>query len=93
MIPLQNLNTGVLAEILRRQPASKERTALAWQLAVGAAVARATMVELAESGVLTVRALDQRWIVEIDRAKDGVLLKMQHFLGPDQIKRIRTRVE
>jgi predicted nucleic acid-binding Zn ribbon protein len=91
MIPLQNFSAGVLAEIVRRQPASKERTAFAWQLAVGPALARATTVELGESGVLTVRAIDQRWIVEIDRAREAVLQKMQHFLGPGQVKRIKTR--
>ena len=91
MIPLQTFSTGVLAEIVRRQPASTQRTAFAWQLAVGPAVARATTVELGEEGVLSVRAADERWIVEIDRARDGVLLKMQHLLGRDQITKIKTR--
>ena len=58
MIPLQNFSTGVVAEIVRRQPASKERTSFAWQLAVGTALARATNVELDEAGVLTVRSSD-----------------------------------
>ena len=43
---IAELRAGVLAEIVRRQPASKERTAFAWQLAVGPALARATTVEL-----------------------------------------------
>ncbi len=91
MKSLQSFSAGVLAEIVRRQPASKQRTAFAWQLAVGPAVARATTVELAEGGVLTVRAADQRWVVEIERARDTVLLKMQHLLGRDQVIRIKTR--
>jgi predicted nucleic acid-binding Zn ribbon protein len=91
MIPLQNFSGGVLAEIIRRQPASKERTALAWQLAVGPALARATTVELTELGTLIVRSADLRWSAEIDRAKESVLQKMQHLLGPDQVKTIRTR--
>jgi predicted nucleic acid-binding Zn ribbon protein len=90
MIPLQNFSTSVLAEIVRRQPASKERTAFAWQLAVGPALARATTVELGNTGVLTVRALDERWVTEIERARDSVLQKMQHLLGPDQVARIKT---
>ena len=53
MIPLQSFSSGVLAEIVRRQPASKERTTFAWQLAVGPALARATTVELTD-GVLMV---------------------------------------
>jgi predicted nucleic acid-binding Zn ribbon protein len=91
MIPLQNFSTSVLAEIMRRQPASKERTAFAWQLAVGPALARATTVELGDKGVLTVRAIDQRWVLEIERARETVLQKMQHLLGPDQVTRISTR--
>lgn len=90
MIPLQSFSSGVIAEIVRRQPASKERTNFAWQLAVGPALARATTVELTD-GVLTVRAVDRRWIQEIDRAKVNVMLKMQHILGSDQVNRIVTR--
>jgi hypothetical protein len=90
MIPLQNFSSGVLAEIVRRQPASKDRTNFAWQLAVGQALARATTVELKE-GVLTVRAVDRRWIREIERALDSVIEKMQHLLGKEQVARIVTR--
>jgi Dna[CI] antecedent, DciA len=90
MIPLQNFSSGVLAEIIRRQPASKDRTNFAWQLAVGQALARATTVELKE-GVLTVRAVDRRWIREIERALDSVIEKMQQLLGKDQVARIVTR--
>jgi predicted nucleic acid-binding Zn ribbon protein len=90
MVPLQSFSSGVLAEIVRRQPASKERTNFAWQLAVGQALARATTVEL-KDGVLTVRALDERWIREIARARDRVLGKMRQILGEDQITTMVTR--
>jgi Dna[CI] antecedent DciA-like protein len=90
MIPLQNFSSGVLAEIVRRQPASKDRTNFAWQLAVGQALARATTVELSD-GVLTVRAVDRRWTQEIERARDTVTTKMQHLLGKDQVVRLVTR--
>jgi len=90
MVPVQSFSSGVLAEIVRRQPPSKERTNFAWQLAVGQALARATTVELRD-GVLTVRAVDRRWIQEIDRAKASVLTKMQNILGSDQVTRIATR--
>ncbi len=63
MLPIQQLSAGVLADVIRRQPSSPARTALAWQLAVGPALARATTVALCD-GVLTVqssgRALDAR---------------------------------
>ena len=87
MIPIQHVATGVLAEIVRHQPASKERTAFAWQLAVGPALARATTVEL-DRGVLTVRAIDRRWIAEIRRASDTILTRMQNLLGADAVTRI-----
>ena len=87
MIPIQNFASGVLAEIIRRQPASKERTAFAWQLAVGQALARVTTVELRE-GVLTVRAADARWMRELRRALETILARMQHLLGRDAITRI-----
>jgi predicted nucleic acid-binding Zn ribbon protein len=90
MRPIQNISATVLPEIIRRQPASKERTAFAWQLVVGPALARATTVELV-GGVLTVTAADERWTNEILRAREIVLAKMQHFLGPDAVTRIRTR--
>jgi predicted nucleic acid-binding Zn ribbon protein len=90
MLPLRQFSTGVLAEIIRRQPASRERTNLAWQLAVGQSLARVTTVVLAD-GVLTVRAVDRRWVIEIDRARKEVLQKMQHLLGNDEVTKIRTR--
>ena len=90
MVPVQSFSSGVLAEIVRRQRPSKERTNFAWQLAVGQALARATTVDL-KDGVLTVRALDQRWIQEIDRARDRVIGKMRHILGEDQVRNIVTR--
>jgi predicted nucleic acid-binding Zn ribbon protein len=90
MVPLQSFSSGVLAEIVRRQPASKERTNFAWQLAVGQVLARATTVELCDR-VLTVRAVDKRWIQEINRARASVMQKMQQILGPDQITRIDTK--
>ena len=79
-MPLQNFATGVLAEIIRRQPPSPARTAFAWQLAVGPALARSTTVD-ADGSVLTVRARDPRWVTEIERARDTILPRMQHLLG------------
>ena len=90
MIPIQNFSSGVLAGIIRRQPASKERTSFAWQLAVGPALARMTTVEL-KGDVLEVRAKDLRWVREIERARPAVLAKMQHLLGPAEIRTIKTR--
>lgn len=90
MIPVHDFSTSVLAQIIRRQPPSQARTNFAWQLAVGQAVARATTVALTE-GVLTVRAVDRRWIREIDPLRATVLEKLQHVLGTEQVTRIDLR--
>lgn len=87
MIPVHDFSTSVLAQIVRRQPPSAARTNFAWQLAVGQAVARATTVQLA-GGILTVRAVDRRWLREIDPMRATVLDKLQQLLGKQQITRI-----
>jgi predicted nucleic acid-binding Zn ribbon protein len=91
MLPIQSFATAVLVEAIRRQPASKERTAFAWQLAVGPALARATTVELDDKGVLAIRSRDARWLRELERAKPAVLQKMQDLLGKDQVTRLRLQ--
>jgi hypothetical protein len=87
MVPLQNFATGVLAEVIRRQPPSPARTDFAWSVAVGPALARSTTV-LLSGEVLTVRARDPRWAREIERAADTILARMQHLLGANTVVRI-----
>jgi predicted nucleic acid-binding Zn ribbon protein len=82
VIPLQNFSSGVLAELVRRQPASPARTSFAWQVAVGPVLARSTRVELID-GVLHVRSHDPRWLKEIRALRQQVLLRLQSFLGPE----------
>ena len=82
MLPLQSFSHGVLAEVIRRQPPSEGRTRLAWQMAVGPAIARVTTVELA-NGDLRVRCADPRWRTELTRARPLVLERLQRILGAD----------
>jgi hypothetical protein len=84
VLPIHQFSTGVVADIIRRQPSSPARTSFAWQLVVGPALARATSVELAD-GVLTVRSTDARWTMEINRARGMVLSRLQHLLGQDAV--------
>ena len=88
MLPIQGFATGVLAEIVRRQPASNARTAFAWQLAVGPALARATTVELDEAGVLKVTPRDRRWTREIRRSAGVILPRLQQLLGREAVRQI-----
>jgi predicted nucleic acid-binding Zn ribbon protein len=89
MLPIQQFSGRVLTEIVRRQPSSPARTAFAWQMAVGAALARVTKVKLGDDGVLTVTAADDRWGAEIDRARDVALRRLQNILG-EEIKSVRV---
>jgi predicted nucleic acid-binding Zn ribbon protein len=90
MRSIQTFAGGVVAQILQRQPPSPARTALAWQLAVGPALARMTSVEL-EGTTLRIRSTDRRWLEEINRAEAVVLPKLQHLLGDGAITKISTR--
>ena len=90
MRSIQTFSGGVLAGILRRQPPSRGRTRLAWQLAVGPALARVTSVEM-NGTTLKVSASDARWLKEITRARPAILAKLQELLGPDHITQISTR--
>jgi predicted nucleic acid-binding Zn ribbon protein len=90
--PLHTFSTSVLAEIIRRQPGSPAKTRFVWQLAVGPSLAKATTVDLVD-GVLVVRAGDSRWIREIDRARDIILARLQHLLGPNAVSRLDLPIE
>ena len=85
MLPVQGIAAGVIADILRRQPPSPERTAFAWSVAVGPALARATSVELRNHNLI-VMARDLRWQRELERARDTILARVQLLLGKDVVK-------
>jgi len=85
--PVQSVVPAVLAEIIRRQPASKERTAFAWSVAVGPALARVTTIDL-RGRMLTVTARDPRWVRELERARETILARLQHLLGRDAVEDI-----
>ena len=89
MHPIQQFSPGVLAAIVRRQPDSPARTTFAWTLAVGAAIARSTKVEVA-AGVLRVFARDPRWEREVRRAAPAILPRMQHLLGSDAVRSLQV---
>ena len=89
MRAIQDFSGSVIADILRRQPPSPARTALAWQMVVGPRLARATSVEM-NGTTLRVRSTDPRWLKEIDRAKAAIVPRLQQLLGPDQVSRLTT---
>jgi len=83
--PLQSFAPAVLAAIVRRQPASKERTEFAWSVAVGPALARVTTVELRNHNMI-VCARDVQWARELERARDTILPRLQLLLGRENVK-------
>ena len=85
MLPVQGIATGVIAEIIRRQPPSPAKTAFAWSVAVGPALARVTTVELRNRNLI-VMARDARWQRELERARDTILARVQLLLGADVVK-------
>ena len=85
MLPVQNIASGVLAEIIRRQPSSRERTAFAWSVVAGSALGRAATVDLRD-GILYVTPKDDRWTRELHRAGDTLLTRLQALLGPELLE-------
>jgi predicted nucleic acid-binding Zn ribbon protein len=88
MQSIQSFATVVLSDIVRRGPSSPARTAFAWRLAVGPALANATTVELV-GNVLMVHASDSRWADEIRRSRQLVLGRLQQLLGNETIAALR----
>jgi predicted nucleic acid-binding Zn ribbon protein len=88
VLPLQNFASGVLADMIRRQPESKARTAFAWTLAVGPAIAKVTTAELRDK-VMVVWAKDPRWAREVDRSRETILARLRLYLGPEALRDIR----
>jgi predicted nucleic acid-binding Zn ribbon protein len=76
---------AVLAEVIRRQPASQARTEFAWAVAVGPALARVTTVEMRNHNMI-VCARDVQWARELERARDTILPRLQALLGRDTVK-------
>jgi predicted nucleic acid-binding Zn ribbon protein len=82
MLPVQHIASSVLADLIRHQPACRERTAFAWSVAVGPALARVTNIDLRD-GVLYVTPKDPRWSAELHRATGTILARLQVMLGPE----------
>lgn len=85
MRAVQSFAPAVLAEVIRRQPASQARTEFAWTVAVGPALARVTTVEMRNHNMI-VCARDVQWARELERARDTILPRLQALLGRDTVK-------
>jgi hypothetical protein len=80
VIPVQQFMPAALAEILRKAPLTPEKVAFAWRSAVGAAMDKATSIEL-RNGVLYVRARDASWQREVERSAGLIRSRLAAVLG------------
>ncbi len=92
MQSLQSFASGVIAQAIRRQPSSPARTAFAWSVAAGPAMARAATVE-ARDGVLHITPKDARWAREIERAGSTLLDRIQALVGSNDVASLRICVK
>ena len=87
MIPVQHVMPAALASVLRRAPLTTDKVAFAWRTAVGAAVDRATAVEL-HGSVLVVIVKTDEWRHEIARSLPLIRSRVEFVLGDGVVTRI-----
>jgi hypothetical protein len=92
MIAVQRFMPAAVAEILRKAPLTPEKVAFAWRSAVGAAVDKATSVEL-RGGILQVQTKDAAWQREIERSAVVIRGRLDALLGPDVVRYIDVTTE
>jgi hypothetical protein len=87
MVPVQQFMPDALAAALRLAPLTPEKVAFAWRAAVGAAVDRATGVEL-HGSTLVVAVKSAEWRHEIARSLPLIRARLNHVLGDGVVARI-----
>jgi hypothetical protein len=87
VVPVQTFMPAALASVLRRAPLTPEKVSFAWRTAVGAAVDRATGVELRGS-TLVVQVRTEEWRHEISRSMGMIRARLNVVLGDDVVQRI-----
>jgi len=88
MDPASRFLSTVLPALLARAPLTEEKVAFAWRTVVGASMARATRVELLDSGTLLVRADDANWRREVQVAAPGIVSRLEPWLGPGTVRKL-----
>ena len=92
MIPVGEFMPAALQTVLRHAPLTPEKVAFAWRLAVGAAVDKATTIELRD-GVLRVEAKDAAWQREIERSAGVVRARLEALLGPRVVRSVSVTAD
>jgi hypothetical protein len=92
MIPVQRIMPAALASVLRLAPLTPEKVAFAWRTAVGAAVDRASGVELRGNTLVVVVKTDG-WRHEIARSLPLIRQRLNFVLGDNVVARIDLQSE
>ena len=92
MDPVHRFMPDALATILRNAPLTNDKVAFAWRAAVGAAVDKATSVDL-QNGVLRVRTRDRAWQREVERSAGLVRARLDALLGEGLVTRVEVTVD
>jgi hypothetical protein len=89
MIPVNGFLADALAEVLRNAPLTPDKVSFAWRQAVGAAVDRATAIEL-DGGTLLVRAQSRQWQREVERSTALIRSRLDALLGAGVVRSVRV---
>jgi predicted nucleic acid-binding Zn ribbon protein len=63
---------------------------LAWRVAVGSAIDRATSVNMLDNGTVEVAAEDLAWRREVKRSQDMILSRLQDLVGAKAVTRLKV---
>ena len=88
MDPASRLLSTVLPALLARAPLTPDKVEFAWRTVVGGAMARATRVQLLDSGTMLVRVNDPNWRREVESAFPVILPRLTPLLGPDAVRKL-----
>jgi hypothetical protein len=88
MISVRDTATSALRTLLVDQPTNADKVAFAWQIAAGAAMARATEIVWSPDGTLRVGARDAAWRREVQHARPVIADRLRYLLGPDVVRAI-----
>ena len=80
-----------LAELFRQGPMSQGKLEVAWRVAVGDALCRASTVRLQADGSVDVHPADQRWHKELKRSSSIIHERLNNLLGANAVTRLNVK--
>jgi predicted nucleic acid-binding Zn ribbon protein len=81
MRSIQHTSAIVVRRLLADQPTTAAKVAFAWQMAVGAAMARGGEPEWLGQGILRVRTTSAHWHRELSIGRGVILERLAEILG------------